>query len=89
MNSRQKAIEELKKQIELGKERLGPEGVKELQRMAKGIQAPSSVSTNIPEDSVPYDKETALKALELYLQNHGDPERLRKQILEMVNKSNS
>jgi len=30
MNSRQKAIEELKKQIRLRRERLGPEGIKEL-----------------------------------------------------------
>lgn len=80
MGNKEKAIEELKKQIQEGKERLGPEGVKRLQELAKNNISPSN--PNIPEDSVPYDKETALKALELFIQNHGDPEWLRQEILK-------
>ena len=86
MTEREKALEELKKQIKLGRERLGPEGIKQLENMAKGINSPAG-SQGIPADSEPYDRETAMKALEIFIQNHGDPEWLRQEILKMVNKS--
>jgi len=87
MGNKDTAIEELKKQIQLGRERLGPEGVKQLEQMAKGLIPVSEVpAADQNLDTVPYDKETALKALEIYLQNHGDPEELERRILAMVDK---
>ena len=90
MEDRQKAIEELQKQIKLGRERLGPKGLKELERLSQGLTPKGGVNYKSPEECmdemIPYDKETALKALEIYLENHGDPEALQQKILELANK---
>ena len=84
MDSKKKAIEELKKQIKLGRERLGPEGVRELEKLAKTIQRPKPAA---PPGMVPYDKQSALKAFELFLQNHGDPREFEKRLLALLKKS--
>lgn len=83
MDSRQKAIEELKKQIKLGRERLGPEGIKQLQNIAKTTQKPKPVSP----DMVPYDRKSALKAFEMFLKNHGNPKEFERRLREMISKS--
>ena len=75
--------------MKLAKDRLGPEGVKELQKLARGINPPPVASGRplAPEGHVPYDKKAALQALELFMKNHGDPEELKKKILELLKKS--
>lgn len=85
MDKKQKAIEELKKQRKLARERLGPEGVKELEHLAKGLQKVKK-SVVIPPNSVPYDKKSALAAFELFLKNHGDPKEFERRLREMISK---
>ena len=86
MDSRQKAIDNLKKQIKLERERLGPEGVKELEKLAKNIIKPKQINI-FPDKTVPYDKEAAIKAFKLFLKNHGDPEEFERRLREMIRKS--
>ncbi|MFH1157769.1 MAG: hypothetical protein V1721_02630 [Pseudomonadota bacterium] len=86
MNSREKAIEDLKKQIRLGRERLGPEGIRELEKLARNIVKPRPTGA-LPAGMVPYDKKAAAKAFELFLKNHGDPEEFEKRLREMIRKS--
>lgn len=77
MDSRDKAIEELKKQLARARAQLGPEGVERLQKMMRGVK----------EDSIPYDREAALSALKLFLKNHKDREGLEKKLLELLRRS--
>lgn len=92
MSKREKAIEELKKQIKLGRERLGPEGIKELEKLAKGMQkpkpaAPKQESLKLPPGHIPYDKEAAMRAFQMFLENHGDPKEFEKRLLALLKKS--
>ncbi len=86
MDSRQKAIENLKKQIKLERERLGPEGIKELEKLAKNIIKPKQINI-IPNKTVPYNKKAAIKAFELFLKNHGNPKEFERRLREMIRKS--
>ena len=86
MDSRQKAIEKLKRQIKLERERLGPEGVKELEKLAKNIIKPKQINA-LPDKIMHYDKKEALKAFEFFLKNHGDPEEFEIRLREMIKKS--
>jgi hypothetical protein len=83
MNKREKAIQELKKQMYLARERLGPEGVKELENLAKGLYKPKA-ATATPPAMVPYDKKAALSALEIFLKNHGDPKTFEKRLRDLI-----
>ena len=87
MDKRQKAIEELKKQIQIQRERLGPEGIKELENLAKGMQGKIKRKPELPPGMVPYDKASAMKAFELFLKNHGDPKEFERRLLDMIKKS--
>ncbi len=78
MGNKDQAIQELQRQMAKAREELGPERVKELKKMMQGNQSIKD------SDLVAYDKETAMKALEIFIQNHGDPEWLRQQILNKV-----
>jgi hypothetical protein len=86
MDKKQKAIEELKKQRQLARDRLGPEGVKELEKLAKTM-GKTKIPTNVPPGSVPYDKKAALAAFQMFLKNHGDPKEFERRLREMINKS--
>jgi len=85
LDKRQKAIEELKKQRQLARDRLGPEGVRELEKLARDLNKPKAVS-GLPAGSVPYDKKSALAAFNLFLKNHGDPAEFERRLREMINK---
>jgi hypothetical protein len=87
MDKKQKAIEELKKQRKLARERLGPEGVKELEKLAKGLNKPKAASSAVPPGSIPYDKMAAMAAFQMFLKNHGDPAEFERRLREMINKS--
>lgn len=82
MDSRKKAIEELKKQIKLGRERLGPEGIKQLEQLVKSGQ-----KIKTAPDMVPYDKTSALEAFKIFLKNHGNPALFEKKLREMMKKT--
>ena len=89
MDSKKKAIEELKKQRKLARERIGPEGVKKLEKMASDLQKNNAmrVSADVLTDGmVPYDKKAALEAFQLFLKNHGDPEEFERRLKEMIRK---
>ena len=88
MDRRQQAIEELKQQIKLGRERLGPEGVQQLEKLAKGLNRPK-VSPALPPGTVPYDKKSALAVFQLFLKNHGDPVEFERRLRELLNKSSN
>ncbi len=79
MSDKESAVQELQRQMEKAKQELGPERIAELQGMMKDNKPVNE------SDLVAYDKETAMKALEIFIQNHGDPEWLRQQILNKVN----
>ena len=85
MDQKKKAIEELKKQIKLGRERLGPEGIKELEKLAKGLQN-RKPAPDLPEGMVPYDKKAAMAAFQHFLKNHGDPKEFEKRLLALLKK---
>ncbi len=85
MDKKKKAIEELQKQIKLGRERLGPEGVKELEKLAKSLRKPKP-APRLPPGTVAYDKKAALAAFQLFLKNHGDPEDFERRLRAMINK---
>ncbi|MBI3441071.1 MAG: hypothetical protein HY052_04605 [Proteobacteria bacterium] len=88
MSSRQKAIEELKKQIRLGRERLGPDGIKELEKLAAAAQKQKpAVPPEVPPGMLPYDKKAAAKALEIFLKNHGNPKEFEKRLRELLKQS--
>lgn len=78
MDSRDKAIEELKKQLARTRAELGPEGVEQLQKMMKTASA--------APDTVPYDRAAALRALSLFIKNHKNRELLEEQLVALLNK---
>jgi len=86
MNSRDKAIAELRKQMAEAKARLGPEKMRELEALAKRMNPPSA-SAPAEKDSVPYDRKTATKAIELFLQGHENPGRLKTLLLALLKKT--
>jgi len=86
MDKKQQAIEELKKQRQLARERLGPEGIKELEKLAKSM-GQLSPKQQLPPGTVPYDKESALAAFKMFLKNHGDPKEFEKRLRAMINKA--
>lgn len=67
MGSREKAIEELKKQMQVQKKRLDPKLLEIAQKAAALKQ-----EGRAQKDMVPYDREAAAAAVALFLQNHED-----------------
>jgi len=80
-DKKRKAIEELKRQRDLARARLGPEGVKELEKLAKGLTQPSKTPK-----TAPYDKAAALEAFRLFMANHGDPEEFERRLRAMISR---
>lgn len=94
MDTRQQAIAELKRQMQLAKERLGPEGIKALESLARAQQQgqkhaapPPSKPMTPPPGMVPYDRAAAARALEIFLNNHGDPEGFEQKLRALLKKS--
>lgn len=94
MDKRQQAIAELKRQMHLARERLGPEGIKALENLARAqqqgmkqasFQPPKPAAP--PPGMVPYDRAAAARALEIFLNNHGDPEGFEKKLRALLKKS--
>lgn len=90
MDKKKQAIEELKKQIKLGRERLGPEGIRELEKLARGLQDGSrklkASAPLLPDGMVAYDKKAAMAAFQMFLKNHGDPEEFERRLKALIQK---
>ncbi|MBU6475110.1 MAG: hypothetical protein KGL10_09970 [Alphaproteobacteria bacterium] len=89
MGDKEKAIEELKKQRQLARDRIGPEGVKKLEKMAADLQKNKNMTiagNTLSDGMVPYDKKAALEAFQLFLKNHGDPAEFERRLREMIAK---
>jgi len=69
-DKREKALDVLKKQIRDQRERIDPAV---LQRAQEALAAKAAGVSAAP-DSVPYDRETARAAVELFLKDHTDAE---------------
>jgi hypothetical protein len=80
MNDREKALEELKRHIKEQKARVDPEVLKRAEEAARA-RMPSGGT------SVPYDRESAAKAVELFLRSHPDPKDLERLIAAIVAKT--
>lgn len=81
MSSRDKALEILKKQMQVQKERLDPK----LLQIA-GKAAALKQEGKAQKDMVPYDREAAAKAVQLFLKNHDDRADFEQRLLAMLRK---
>ncbi len=79
MSSRDKALEILKKQMQVQKERLDPK----LLQIA-GKAAALKQEGKAQKDMVPYDREAAAKAVQLFLKNHDDRADFEQRLLAML-----
>ncbi|MBL8711845.1 MAG: hypothetical protein JNM12_03015 [Alphaproteobacteria bacterium] len=82
MSSRDKALEILKKQMQAQKARLDPK----LLQIA-GKAAALKQEGKAQKDMVPYDREAAAKAVQLFLKNHDDRADFEQRLLAMLRKS--
>ena len=78
-----KALEELKRQIATQKSRLPPDV---LEKAARALQGKQPSPTTTPAGSVPYDRAAAAKAIELFLSQHDDAKTFQKRLLERLKK---
>lgn len=86
MSDRKEIIAILQQQIKEQRDRLDPEllaraGEAAAEQMKKAEAKQKEAST-----SVPYDRESAAKAVELFLKTHPDPESLEKLLAEIEKK---
>ena len=79
MTDRNKAIEELKRLIAEQKARIDPQV---LERAIAAATKKKPVSS-----SVPYDKEAAAMAVELFLKSHGNADDFSKKLLQFMKKN--
>ncbi len=88
MDKKQQAIAELKRQMQLAKERLGPEGLKQLEALARaqqsGMKPALPKPQALPPGMVLYDRQAAARALEIFLNNHGDPEEFERRLRALI-----
>ncbi|MDF3025549.1 MAG: hypothetical protein K0R10_2910 [Alphaproteobacteria bacterium] len=81
MSSRDKALEILKKQMQVQKERLDPK-LLEIAGKAAALKQEGKAQKNM----VPYDREAAAKAVQLFLKNHEDRGAFEQQLLALLRK---
>jgi hypothetical protein len=79
MTTREKALAELKRQIKEQRARLDPKLLKMAEIAAKTVK--------MEDNSVPYDRESASKAVEMFLAGHADSKGFRQKLLEMIRKN--
>jgi hypothetical protein len=79
MNSREKALEELKRRIEEQKARIDPRLLRQAEKAAlSGAKAPQAAA---------YDRTTAIRAIEIFLEEHGDREGFERRLAEFIFKN--
>lgn len=79
-NTRAAALQKLKQQIEEQRARLDPRVLKLAAQAAALSQKPG----NRQENMVPYDREAAAQAVQLFLQNHPDAAAFEKELLTLL-----
>ncbi len=86
--SKEQAVKALKEQIKNKRAEMSPSELEEMNNIAqrilsgeKNIEAPNS---SLPKNEEPYDKESAMKALKLYIENSDNPADAEKRIFEML-----
>ena len=80
MVNRDKALEELKRRIQEQRERVDPDVLKQAEEAAKEHMQRS-------KSTVPYDRDSAVKAVELFLKSHPDPKDQERLIAAIVAKT--
>ncbi len=81
MSSRDKALEILKKQMAVQKQRLDPKLLQIAEKAASLKQ-----EGRAQKDMVPYDREAAARAVQLFLKNHEDRGAFEQQLLDLLRK---
>ncbi len=81
MSSRDEALEILKKQMQVQKERLDPK-LLQIAGKAAALKKEGKAQKNM----VPYDREAAAKAVQLFLKNHDDRADFEQRLLAMLRK---
>jgi hypothetical protein len=81
MSSRDEALEILKKQMQVQKERLDPK-LLQIAGKAAALKQEGKAQKNM----VPYDREAAAKAVQLFLKNHDDRADFEQRLLAMLRK---
>jgi len=86
--SKEQAVKALKEQIKTKKASMSQKELEEMSNIAnrilkgeKNIPAPNS---QLPKGAVPYDKESAIEALKLFIKNSDDPEKAQEKILKIL-----
>lgn len=82
MTEREKAIETLKKLIAEQKARIDPAILAKAAAAAQGKAAKRG-----EEDTVPYDRAAAAKAIELFMQNHGNAADFKEKLMRFLLKN--
>ncbi|MCC7038662.1 MAG: hypothetical protein IT560_15345 [Alphaproteobacteria bacterium] len=81
MSSRDEALEILKKQMQAQKQRLDPK-LLQIAGRAAALKQEGKAQKNM----VPYDREAAAKAVQLFLKNHDDRADFEQRLLAMLRK---
>lgn len=79
MDKKQKAVEELKRQMRARKAEIDPKVLAVAQRAVKAAAGDGK--------TVPYDRAAAAKAVELFITNHPEQERFRDALLDFIGKN--
>ncbi len=81
MDARDKAIQELKEQIEAQRARIDPDVLKKAEKAAAASQKPKAKA-----DMVPFDREAAALVVRMFLDRHDDPEWFKRQLQAQLKK---
>lgn len=84
-NKRDKALDALKKQIRTQRERIDPAVL----ARAQEALAAKAAGVNAAPATVPYDRETARAAVELFLKDHADAEGFSRKLAHKLHKDNN
>ena len=87
MTDKNKAIEELKKLMAEQKARIDPAVLERAVAAASAKKPTTPSSVPPPPASVPYDKEAAAMAVELFLKSHGNADDFSKKLLQFMKKN--
>lgn len=89
MTERDKAIENLKKLIAEQKARIDPAVLAKAAAAAKGnaATAAGAKSSKKAEETVPYDREAAARAIELFMKNHGNAADFKEKLMRFLLKN--
>lgn len=81
-NSREAALQELKRQIAAQRQKLDP---KVLKLAAQAAALAQTAPDKRAEGLVPYDRSAAAETIRLFLQNHPDATGFEKELLALLN----